>query len=191
MAGWVVVTKTLYRRRCSKLGEREQTVEEKEGHAPGPQKSSWFPHIDSYHHRRSHNIPQIIWATLATTPPTMASRSTQRDAADEPSSRPHRPRPPSRTPSFLAGFALTPLSSFSQTSQAFPKLKQSYENLVALANAREALLQTRREAIKHGKQVRKMVWRDKGEPPVELRSFEDCIEHAVRGGSRKYPLYGI
>ena len=129
--------------------------------------------------------------TLATTPTTMASRSTQPDASHERSNRDstRRPRPPSRTPSFLATFALTPLSSLSQTSQAFPKLKQSYENLVALANAREALRQTRREAIKHGKQVRKMVWRNRGEPPVELRSFEDCIEHAVRGGSRKYPFF--
>jgi hypothetical protein len=84
---------------------------------------------------------------------------------------------------------MAPLSSLSQTSQAFPQLKQSYENLVALANAREVLHQTRREAIRHGKQVRKMVWRDRGEPPVELRSVEDCIEHAVRGGSRKYPLF--
>jgi hypothetical protein len=159
------------------------------GHAPGSPNFQLFPHFDSYHHRRSHNIPQTTRATLVTTPTTMNSRSTQRDAPQEPSSWKHRPPPPSRTPSFLAGFALTPLSSLSQTSQAFPKLKQSYENLVALANAREALRQTRQEAIKHGKQVRKMVWRDKGEPPVELRSLEDCIEHAVRGGSRKYPFY--
>lgn len=115
-------------------------------------------------------------------------RSTPQDTSHEHPSHvhTHRPKPLSRTSSSLAAFVLTPLSSFSQTSQAFPQLKQSYENLVALANAREALRQTRREAVKHGKQVRKMVWRDRGEPPVELRSVEDCIEHAVRGGSRKY-----
>lgn len=157
-------------------------------------KSTPVPHFDSRLRRSSRNIPQIILATLATTPTRMPSRSTRQDASHEsPSHSPHahRPKPPSRTPSFLAGFVLTPLSSLSQTSQAFPQLKQSYENLVALANAREALRQTRREAAKHGKQVRRMVWRDRGEPPVELRSFEDCIEHAVRGGSRKYPFVGI
>jgi hypothetical protein len=46
---------------------------------------------------------------------------------------------------------------------------------VALANAQEALKQTRR-----------MVWRNRGEPAVELETVEECFEHALRGGARKF-----
>ncbi|KAG8786646.1 hypothetical protein FRC15_010986 [Serendipita sp. 397] len=82
-------------------------------------------------------------------------------------------RPP-RQSSFL-NLALTPLNRQSK------QLRQSYENLVALANAQEALKQTRR-----------MVWRDRGEPAVELHSVEDCFEHAMRGGARAGGLgFGI
>lgn len=73
---------------------------------------------------------------------------------------------PQRQSSFL-NLALTPLRSQSK------QFRQSYENLVALANAQEALKQTRRA-----------VWRDRGEPPVELTSVEECFEHAMRGGAR-------
>lgn len=45
---------------------------------------------------------------------------------------------------------------------------------MALANAQEALKQTRR-----------MVWRNRGEPAVELETVEECFEHALRGGARK------
>ena len=47
----------------------------------------------------------------------------------------------------------------------------SFENLVAMANAQERL-----------KEARKMVWRDKGEPVVELDSLEACLAHAMSGG---------
>ncbi|EGN94945.1 hypothetical protein SERLA73DRAFT_187212 [Serpula lacrymans var. lacrymans S7.3] len=49
----------------------------------------------------------------------------------------------------------------------------SFENLVALANHQERL-----------REARKMVWRDRGEPAVELEDLWECIEHAGRGGMR-------
>ena len=54
---------------------------------------------------------------------------------------------------------------------------RSFENLIVLANYQEAL-----------KDARKMVWRDRGEPAVELHSLMECFEHAGRGGIRKYCL---
>jgi hypothetical protein len=68
--------------------------------------------------------------------------------------------------------SFTPLSL--PQLQSRKQLRQSYENLVALANAQEALQQTR-----------KIVWRDRGEPAVELASVEEVFEHALRGGARK------
>ncbi|KIP03793.1 hypothetical protein PHLGIDRAFT_110411 [Phlebiopsis gigantea 11061_1 CR5-6] len=50
---------------------------------------------------------------------------------------------------------------------------QSFENLVALANYEERL-----------RGAKKIVWRDKGEKPVELEDIWDCLEHASRGGLR-------
>jgi hypothetical protein len=76
-------------------------------------------------------------------------------------------RPP-RQSSFLNNITFTPL-----TRESRKQFRQSYENLVALANAQEALVQTRR-----------MVWRDRGEPATELNNVEECFEHALRGGAR-------
>jgi hypothetical protein len=47
----------------------------------------------------------------------------------------------------------------------------SFENLVALANYEERL-----------RDARKIVWRDRGELPVEIHDFWECLEHAARGG---------
>jgi hypothetical protein len=47
----------------------------------------------------------------------------------------------------------------------------SFENLVAMANHQERL-----------KEARKMVWRDKGQPVVQLDSLEACLAHAMNGG---------
>ena len=47
----------------------------------------------------------------------------------------------------------------------------SFENLVALANHQERL-----------KEARKMVWRVRGEPVVELPDIEACLRHAAAGG---------
>ncbi|KAH7922062.1 hypothetical protein BV22DRAFT_1071135 [Leucogyrophana mollusca] len=49
----------------------------------------------------------------------------------------------------------------------------SFENLVALANHQERL-----------KEARKIIWRDRGEPAVELNGLWECVEHAGRGGMR-------
>ncbi len=50
----------------------------------------------------------------------------------------------------------------------------SFENLVALANHQERL-----------KEARKMVWRDRGQPVVELATLEQCWKHAMSGGFRE------
>lgn len=47
----------------------------------------------------------------------------------------------------------------------------SFENLVALANYEERL-----------REARKIVWRNRGEKPVELHDLWECAEHAGRGG---------
>ncbi|TRM67404.1 hypothetical protein BD626DRAFT_395126 [Schizophyllum amplum] len=54
---------------------------------------------------------------------------------------------------------------------------QSFDNLVALANYQERL-----------REARKMVWRDRGEPVVELYTLQDCIKHAAAGGFRSGAL---
>jgi hypothetical protein len=82
-----------------------------------------------------------------------------------------KPSRPSRQSSFM-NLSFTPLSL--PQLQSRKQLRQSYENLVALANAQEALVQTR-----------KIVWRDRGEPAVELANVEEVFEHALRGGARK------
>jgi hypothetical protein len=56
--------------------------------------------------------------------------------------------------------------------QSTPKRAMaSFENLVALANYEERL-----------KEARKIVWRDRGELPVEVHDFWECLEHGARGG---------
>ena len=49
----------------------------------------------------------------------------------------------------------------------------SFENLVVLANYEE-----------HLREARKVVWRDRGEKPVEVQDLGECVEHACRGGLR-------
>jgi hypothetical protein len=53
-------------------------------------------------------------------------------------------------------------------------MMMSFENLVALANHQERL-----------KEARKMVWRDKGQPVVELDTLEQCLAHAMSGAFRE------
>ncbi|TFK43977.1 hypothetical protein BDQ12DRAFT_623280 [Crucibulum laeve] len=53
----------------------------------------------------------------------------------------------------------------------------SFDNLVALANHQEKL-----------KGARKMVWRDRGQPVVELDTLETCLAHALSGGLRSGAL---
>jgi hypothetical protein len=47
----------------------------------------------------------------------------------------------------------------------------SFENLVAMANHQERL-----------KEARKMVWRDRGQPVVQVDTLEQCLRHAMAGG---------
>jgi len=51
----------------------------------------------------------------------------------------------------------------------------SFENLVAMANHQERL-----------KEARKMVWRDRGQPVVEVDDLEACLAHAMSGGFSKF-----
>lgn len=53
----------------------------------------------------------------------------------------------------------------------------SFENLVALANHQERL-----------REARKIVWRQRGEPAVELEDLWECMEHAGRGGLSRLPF---
>jgi hypothetical protein len=53
-------------------------------------------------------------------------------------------------------------------------MMSSFENLVALANHQERL-----------RDARRMVWRDKGQPVVELDTLQQCLTHAVSGAFRE------
>ncbi|KDQ15512.1 hypothetical protein BOTBODRAFT_108502 [Botryobasidium botryosum FD-172 SS1] len=58
-------------------------------------------------------------------------------------------------------------------SRAYLLASASFENLVALANDQERWHDARR-----------MVWRDRGEPPVVLEGIPEIFEHAWKGGLR-------
>lgn len=51
----------------------------------------------------------------------------------------------------------------------------SFENLVALANHQERI-----------REARKLLWRDRGQPVVELGNWRACLDHAVRGGFSEF-----
>ena len=65
----------------------------------------------------------------------------------------------------------------------------SFDNLVVLANYEE-----------HLREARKIVWRDRGEPAVDIRDIRECLVHGARGGLRtsqvlhhssiNFPLFG-
>ncbi|KAF9459161.1 hypothetical protein BDZ94DRAFT_1300726 [Collybia nuda] len=85
--------------------------------------------------------------------------------------------------------SLTPYSGTSSPSESLPptpsegihftprRAMASFDNLVALANHQERL-----------KEARKMVWRDRGQPVVELETLRECLEHAAAGGFRSATL---
>ena len=55
----------------------------------------------------------------------------------------------------------------------------SFDNLIVLANHEERL-----------REARKMVWRDRGEPAVEVHDLWECLEHGIRGGLRaSWPFF--
>ena len=88
----------------------------------------------------------------------------------------------------LPGYYFTPPTSGSVTPASIPptpplnedangrlsRAIMSFENLVALANHQERI-----------KGAKKMVWRDKGQPVVELDTFKRCLTHALSGGLRE------
>ncbi|KIK43512.1 hypothetical protein CY34DRAFT_803768 [Suillus luteus UH-Slu-Lm8-n1] len=80
-------------------------------------------------------------------------------ASPKPSRRVPHDAAMSRTPSYIQ---LAPRRAMA-----------SFENLVALANHQERL-----------REARKIVWRERGEPAVELKDLWECMEHAGRGGLR-------
>jgi hypothetical protein len=66
------------------------------------------------------------------------------------------------------------LESTSSSQRSIPRRAvASFENLVVPANYEE-----------HFREARKMVWRDRGQPAVELQDLWECIEHGARGGLR-------
>lgn len=51
----------------------------------------------------------------------------------------------------------------------------SFDNLVVLANYEE-----------HLREARKIVWRDRGEPAVDILDIRECLVHGARGGLRMF-----
>ncbi|KAF8324556.1 uncharacterized protein EI90DRAFT_2976948 [Cantharellus anzutake] len=75
-------------------------------------------------------------------------------------------------------------SPFSEKSlRAYVRASKSFDNLIALANDRE-----RWDNMKAG--AKKVMWRDVGEPPIPIDNFQECLEHALRGGIRAGLLAG-
>ena len=74
---------------------------------------------------------------------------------------------------------VTPNESLPSTRrESIPKCPMSsFENLVALANHKERL-----------KEAKKMVWRDKDQPIVEMKTLQDCFTHAILGGFSEFYL---
>jgi hypothetical protein len=51
----------------------------------------------------------------------------------------------------------------------------SFDNLVVLANYEE-----------HLREARRMVWRDRGEPAIDIHDIHECLVHGARGALRVY-----
>src|ERR1700722_5365289 len=51
----------------------------------------------------------------------------------------------------------------------------SFDNLVVLANYDE-----------HLREARRMVWRDRGEPAIDIHDIHECLVHGARGALRVY-----
>lgn len=52
----------------------------------------------------------------------------------------------------------------------------SFDNLVVLANYEE-----------HLREARKIIWRDRGEPAVDIHDIYECLVHGARGALRAFP----
>ena len=51
----------------------------------------------------------------------------------------------------------------------------SFDNLVVLANYEE-----------HLREARKIIWRDRGEPAIDIHDIHECLVHGARGALRAY-----
>jgi hypothetical protein len=56
---------------------------------------------------------------------------------------------------------------------SFTPRRTSFDNLIVLANYEERL-----------KDARKVVWRDRGEPAIDVHNLRQCLLHGARGGLR-------
>ena len=56
----------------------------------------------------------------------------------------------------------------------------SFDNLVVLANYEE-----------HLREARKMVWRDRGEPAVDIHDIHECLVHGARGALRAFSFVAL
>lgn len=84
--------------------------------------------------------------------------------------------PPLRSPLPSSGGPGPPLNRTKSFLQFQPRRAiASFENLVVLANYEERL-----------KEARKMVWRDRGEPAVDVGDLWECLEHGTRGGLSEF-----
>ncbi|KAJ6588659.1 hypothetical protein B0H19DRAFT_1100514 [Mycena capillaripes] len=81
------------------------------------------------------------------------------------------------TPSVSRTRGASPTAGKLLDSPLSPSLQASFENLVALANYQERI-----------KEARKIVWRDQGQPVVDLPTLRNCLEHAGAGGLRAASL---
>ncbi|KAK7029671.1 hypothetical protein VNI00_014369 [Paramarasmius palmivorus] len=74
------------------------------------------------------------------------------------------------------------------TNVSVKRAMASFENLVALANSQERLRYVLANRKETWKEARKMVWRDRGEPVVELADGEESLRWAAKGGLRTCTL---
>ncbi|PCH40706.1 hypothetical protein WOLCODRAFT_24216 [Wolfiporia cocos MD-104 SS10] len=93
------------------------------------------------------------------------------DVESSPDSSPSRARQERSDTNATAGAELSRTPSYIQFAPK--RAMASFENLVALANYEERL-----------REARRIVWRDRGEKPAEVRDLWECMGHGGRGGAR-------
>lgn len=92
------------------------------------------------------------------------------------------------TPSSAIHFMTGAGRNNAKSDVSFKRAMTSFENLVALANSQETLRHVLANRKQTWKGAKKMVWRDRGEPVVELVDLEECFKWAAKGGLRAASL---